>query len=86
LKIGYRLEANDGEIIRRAMLNGLGASMVPRFLIEEDIKAGRLVEICPEANKADLGVYFVLPERRQITGAARAFVDFMAGRVRKDLD
>ncbi|MEM6593481.1 MAG: LysR family transcriptional regulator [Pseudomonadota bacterium] len=86
LKIDYHLEANDGEIIRLAMVGGIGASMVPRFLIETDIKAGRLVEICPEANKAELGVYFVLPERRQITGAARAFVDFMAGRVRKALD
>ena len=86
VKIDYRLEANDGEIIRKAMTGGLGASMLPRFLIETDLKAGRLVEIFPEANKAELGVYFVLPERRQITGAARAFVDFMAGRVRKALD
>ncbi len=86
LQIDYRLEANDGEIIRKSMVGGLGVSMVPRFLIEADIEAGRLLEICPEAHKAELGVYFVLPERRQITGAARAFVDFMAGRVREALD
>lgn len=86
VKIDYLLEANDGEVIRNAMVAGLGASMVPRFLIESDIESGHLEEVCALENKAELGVYFVLPERRQITGAARAFVDFMAARVRKALN
>ncbi|MEL6598259.1 MAG: LysR family transcriptional regulator [Pseudomonadota bacterium] len=84
-KITYMFEANDGEIVRRMMVASLGISMLPRFLIEGDIAAGRLTELFPGERKAALGVYFVLPERRQIVGTARAFVDFMSERVRAAL-
>jgi DNA-binding transcriptional LysR family regulator len=69
--------ANDGEIIRQMTLAGLGISYLPDFFVEDDIAAGRLFSLFPEQIVEKVGIYALFPARRQITAAARAFVDFM---------
>ena len=70
--------ANDGEIIRMMTLAGLGISMLPDFFVDEDITDGRLVELFSDQIVEPIGMYTLLPARRQITPAARAFADFLA--------
>lgn len=71
--------ANDGEIIRDMTLAGLGISLLPDFFVEDDIKEGRLTNLFADEIDEQVGVYTLLPVRRQITPAARAFADFVAG-------
>lgn len=70
--------ANDGEIIRQMTLSGLGISLLPDFFVDRDVEEGRLVPLFSDDLKERIGIYTLLPVRRQITPAARAFADFVA--------
>ncbi|MEM7718042.1 MAG: LysR family transcriptional regulator [Pseudomonadota bacterium] len=83
--LNFAFEANDGEIIRRMTLDGLGVSMLPAFFVERDVQKGRLVRLFRDQLDAALGVYFVMPERRQILPTARTFVDFASPLIRRAL-
>lgn len=74
--------ANDGEIVRQMTLAGLGISFLPDFFVEDDIAMGRLVNLFAEELCEQIGIYTLLPARRQITPAARAFADFVVGRLK----
>lgn len=70
--------ANDGEIIHQMTLAGLGISYLPDFFVQDDITEGRLVNLFAEEACESVGIYTLLPARRQITPAARAFANFIA--------
>jgi len=75
--------ANDGEIIREMTLAGLGISYLPDFFVDDDIAEGRLIALFPEELDERFGIYTVFAARRQISAAARAFVDFMVEHMRR---
>lgn len=74
------LVANDIAILHRACVAGLGITRLPRFVIAEDLAAGRLVEVLPGTSPSDAGVYVVYPGGRQLPGKVRAFLDFFVDR------
>jgi len=78
--------ANDGEIIRDMTLAGLGISLLPDFFVDGDIAEGRLIDLFADELDERIGIYTLLPVRRQITPAARAFTDFVAGSFREMSD
>jgi DNA-binding transcriptional LysR family regulator len=81
IKVEGPVSANDGEIIRRMTLAGLGISFLPELYVEDDIESGRLVSLFADEVDDPVGIYALYPARKQITAAARAFVDFMAIRM-----
>ena len=78
MNVDGAVTANDGEIIRQMTLAGLGLSLLPDFFVEDDIVEGRLVSMFPDYLSETIGIYTLLPARRQITPAARVFADFVA--------
>ena len=71
------IAANNGDIIREMTLAGLGISLLPDFFVEEDIESGRLAALFEDDFEEQVGIYTLLPARRQITPAARAFADYI---------
>jgi DNA-binding transcriptional LysR family regulator len=78
-KVEGPVSANDGDLIRQMALAGLGISYLPDFHVEDDIVAGRLVSLFAGEIDDPIGIYALYPARKQITAAARAFVEFLAG-------
>jgi len=74
--------ANDGEVIRQMTLAGLGISLLPDFVVEDDLAAGRLTLLFDDEVDLRLGLYLLYPATRQVTSAVRVFVDFVAGNLR----
>lgn len=74
-----RMRTNNGDTCRAAALGGQGIVLQPSFLVEEDLAAGRLVEILPECRMAPIGIYAVYPSRRHLSMKVRVAVDFLAG-------
>ena len=80
------VRASDGEVARQLALGGAGIARLSRFHVGADIVAGRLVSVLENFNPGDredihavfLGRGGPLPAR------VRAFVDFLAERVRVD--
>lgn len=70
--------ANDGDFIRQMTVEGVGISLLPRFFVEDDLAAGRLVELFHGEIHERFGMYCLYQSTGRITAAARAFIDFMA--------
>jgi DNA-binding transcriptional LysR family regulator len=51
--------------------------MGPRWQVEDDFAAGRLVELLPEYVPTNRAIYAVLPRQGTLTPKVRAFVDFL---------
>jgi DNA-binding transcriptional LysR family regulator len=79
------MHANNGDSARIAALAGVGIIWQPTFLIGDDLRAGRLVEVMPEFRMSDIDVLAVYPSRRQLSAKVRAMVDFLSESFRAPL-
>ena len=71
------MSADNVEMIARAVLAGLGIGHLSRFLVEEHVASGKLVELFPESRVTESHIYAVYPERRNLALKTRAFVDHL---------
>ena len=56
IKVRSLLEANDGQILRTAALEGLGILIQPNYIIYDDVVAGRLIPILEEWDLPKLSI------------------------------
>lgn len=73
-----RLYANNGDTCLAAALNGQGIILQPSFLVADDVRAGRLVELMPAYRSIELGIYAVYPTRKQLALKVRRLIDYLA--------
>ena len=71
--------------LHRAALDGLGPALLPDWLVDRDLNAGRLVDLFPDhevtANQFDSAVWLLYASRSWLPRRVRAVVDFMKARV-----
>lgn len=82
VRVGGRLTANNGESLMRAAEAGLGIALIPSFILGDALTEGRLVSLNMGAEPAVLGIYAVYPPGRYTQPKLRAFIDFLAERLR----
>ncbi|MEL6814196.1 MAG: LysR family transcriptional regulator [Cyanobacteria bacterium J06598_3] len=67
--------------LQRCTISGMGVSLLPNWLVDEDIAAGRLMDVLPEyavtATNFDTAAWFVYPSRRYVPLKVRVFMDFL---------
>lgn len=78
-----RIHANNGDTCRAAALAHQGIIMQPDFLIYEDLRSGALVELMPEFQGVELGIFAVYPTRKQLPLKVRRLVDFLVAALMK---
>jgi DNA-binding transcriptional LysR family regulator len=71
------IRANNGDMLRLAALSGGGIIWQPRFIVEDDLRSGRLVEVLTNYSTAELGIYAIYPSRKHLSAKVRTFVDFL---------
>lgn len=77
LKLHPRLRVNNGDTCRAAALQGLGIIAAPTFIVGDDLRTGRLVEVLADWHIEERGVYAVYPSRQHLSGKVRALVDYL---------
>jgi DNA-binding transcriptional LysR family regulator len=77
--ISGRFQANSGDVLLPPALNGCGLILAPDYLVEDHLKAGRLVRIMPGYKTHETPVYAVYPSRNP-SAKTRTFVDFLVAR------
>lgn len=78
------LKANNGETVRQLALAGLGIARLSAFHVGPDLAAGRLVAVLEGHNPGDLEpVHAVYIGHEHLSNRIRAFVDFLAERLRR---
>lgn len=76
-----RFSCNDGLVLREAALLGHGLVITPSYMVAKDLDDGRLQVVLDDARRADVGIYAVLPDGRNLSKRARVLVDFLAKRL-----
>lgn len=72
------MEVNSPLTARAAALSGLGFVMAPDFVVDADVKAGRLLSVLEEFAPTGGGIFLVYPHRRYMPAKTRVFMDFLA--------
>jgi DNA-binding transcriptional LysR family regulator len=71
------IRADNGDMLRLAAVHGAGLIFQPRFIVDDDVQAGRLVAVLTEYSPEELGVFAVYPSRKHLSPKVRTFVDFL---------
>jgi DNA-binding transcriptional LysR family regulator len=71
------LDSNDGIGLLHAALDGAGIAQVLRFAVEDDLAAGRLVEILPDVAMPSFPMHVVHAFGSQLPVRVRLFIDFL---------
>ncbi|WHS30580.1 LysR family transcriptional regulator [Brucella sp. NM4] len=79
-----RIQASDGEALRRLALSGVGLVRAPNFTVREDIASGRLVPVLEEFNPGDRESFHAIHigQGGPLPSRVRALLDFLALRRR----
>ncbi|MCD2512035.1 LysR family transcriptional regulator [Comamonas endophytica] len=81
VEVDGRLAANNADILREAALGGSGIALLAQWLVEEDVRAGRLQRLFADyainPQDQDVNIHAAwLPNRRH-SRKVHAFVDFL---------
>ena len=82
-RVQGRFESNQGELLRDAVVAGLGIALHSVWHVHEQLRDGRLQVLLPGYSIATTGIHAVMPQRRLVPPRVRAFVDFLAERFGK---
>jgi len=74
-----QLVANNGDVLCRAAIEGLGIVALPSFILAPAIAAGSLRRLLPDFPLPEQPVQAIYPAGRPLPQRLRAFVDFIAG-------
>ena len=80
-RIQPRVVYNDAEALRIAMLDGCGLSVLPDYMVGDDLRRGDLVELMPRYRLGSAPVNALFTDRRLLRGPVRAFLSFVAEEV-----
>lgn len=72
-----RFTSNDGTVLRKAALEGLGLAVMPSFMVADDVAAGRLELVLPGAKRAEIGVHAIVASGRALPARTRALLDHL---------
>ncbi|GLQ33149.1 transcriptional regulator [Litoribrevibacter albus] len=78
VKVRGNRVADDGDAVRRWALSGQGVAYKSRLDVVEDLRAGRLIELCPEWQTEAAPFHLMCGDRRLLTPAVQALKAFVA--------
>lgn len=82
VKVSGGLQTNNSEVVRSALLNGLGVSRVPRWLVGDKLASGELIEVLEDFQAGPTSVHVVYSPGRHLPSKIRCFIDYYAEQFR----
>ncbi|HHF3077351.1 TPA: LysR substrate-binding domain-containing protein [Vibrio diabolicus] len=77
ITVDGNLCTNNSSVLRNVALLGQGIIYVPRVLVYEDLKQGRLIQLFKDETAKCLGIYAVYPYTRQQPEKIKIFIDHL---------
>lgn len=84
VQVRGNLEFTSPQALREVALRGLGIGLLPAFLVDADLRSGRLLAVLTDYVSEDADVFLIYPHLRHLSPKVRVFVDFLADRFRDD--
>lgn len=72
------LVVNNSLALREALIAGVGISLVPTFLVGDQVAAGTLIQTLAGYQLSPQSLHVVYPQSKYTAQKVRAFIDFMA--------
>jgi len=83
IKVRGNLSTSDGEIAVNWALDGHGIVMRAEWDIAKYLRSGRLQQVLENYRTPPADIHAVYPQRHQLSGRVKAFVDFLAAHFEK---
>jgi DNA-binding transcriptional LysR family regulator len=80
IRISGRFLANSAAALLALVLRDAGIMLAPDYLVEDELKAGRLIRLLPDHSTPETPVHTVYPHNRYLSAKTRTFIDFLAAR------
>jgi DNA-binding transcriptional LysR family regulator len=78
--------SNNGDLLLRAAVDGLGFTVLPAFMVQDDVAAGRLGHVMRDWQVTpDIGVFALYASSARSSPTVRAFVEFFGPRLSEAL-
>jgi DNA-binding transcriptional LysR family regulator len=78
--VSGKLTASSAIVLQQCALAGMGVSLLPGWLIDDELAAGKLVDLFPKyqvtATDFETAAWFVYPSRTYVPQKVRAFMEF----------
>lgn len=83
VRIGAALDCNDGQVIREAAIAGLGILIQPLYIVQDDIRDGRLEPVLIDWKLPMLTMNIAYQNRERLPAKIRVFTDYLVNFVRR---
>jgi len=84
VKVKPLVESNDGQILRVAALDNMGILVQPKYIVYDDLKAGRLVPVLDEWDLPRLTMNIAFQTRAHLPVKVRLFIDALLERFQQN--
>ena len=81
-----RFSINNGDFICRLAVVGEGIALLPRFIVEDELRAGRLVEVLPGWSTPEIWLTLYYPPYEQLPLRVATFSDFFEAFIKESWD
>jgi DNA-binding transcriptional LysR family regulator len=78
VRVGGNLQTNSSEVVRAAVLAGMGIAFAPTWLFETELASGEVQHLLPDWEAAAIPVHLVSPRERRESAKAQAFAVHVA--------
>jgi len=82
VEVAGPLHSNNSFVLLSACRSGAGIGLLPASVASADVRGGALRRVLPGWGSTEQGIYAVYPSARFIPAKVRAFVEFIATRLR----
>lgn len=80
------VDADDGDVLTRWALDGLGIVLKPRYEVAAHLAEGKLVEVMPQARPLPVTLGILYPTRRMLPPRTKAFIDMAVEELRRHVN
>ena len=77
VKVKPRMKTNSGDTCVQVAIDGQGVIFQPSFIVDQLIKAGKLLALLPEYTTIEYGIYAVYASRQNVSPKVRVLIDYL---------
>lgn len=77
IQIRGRIKTNNGHAVRNLICAGAGISALTNFVVGKELESGKLIQLLPDYDIQDVGVYAVYHHQQKQQAKIRTFIDFL---------
>ena len=71
------LSANNAEVLKECAIQGMGITLLPRFVVQDALTDGRLRQVLPSYSPVPFGLFAVRPSRQFTPARLHLFIEFL---------